>query len=171
MKTAIYFLKSSSLLCIIFLMFFMQGCKPRVIPSTNIPASRENQKIVTFLNQYKAAIEKRSVDAIMELVAKDYSDNMGNPEDPSLYTDYLGLKEKLEKIFPRIQDIRLGLFVQHVAKLSKDTYEAVFYFNKEILTEVPSAEKWISIKEVSRMVIRRRHDSDSPYEYEILQGL
>ncbi len=171
MKAVNYFLKSSSLLFIISLMLFMQGCKPRMLPSTNIPGTRENKKIVAFLQQYKSAVEKRSVDAIMELVAKDYTDNMGNPEDPSLYTDYLGLKEKLEKIFPRIQDIRLGLFVQHTAKLSKDTYEAVFYFNKEILTEVPSAEKWISIKEVSRMVLRRRHDSDSPYEFEILQGL
>jgi hypothetical protein len=171
MKSTNYFVKSSLLLVFISSMFFMQGCKPRLLPSTNVSDTRENKRVVTFLEQYKAAIEKRSVDAIMELVAKDFKDNMGNPEDPSLYMDYLGLKEKLEKSFPRIQDIRLGLFVQRIAKIEKDTYETVFYFNKQILTEVPSGEKWVSIKEVSRMVIRQRHDKDRPYEFEILQGI
>ncbi len=171
MKGAIYFAKCSLLLVFVGSMFFMQGCKPRLLPSTNVKATKENQRVVTFLEQYKAAVEKRSVEAIMELVAKDYKDNMGNPEDPSLYTDYLGLKEKLEKLFPRIQDIRLGMFVQHIEKKEKDIYETVFYFNKQILTEVPSGEKWISIKEVSKMVLRRRHDKGAPYEFEITQGI
>lgn len=151
--------------------FFLQGCKPRLLPSTNVPATRENKEIINFLEQYKAAVEKRSVEAIMELVAKDYKDNMGNPEDPSLYTDYLGLKERLEKIIPRIRDIRLGLFIQHISHLDKHRYEVVFYFNKQILTDVPSGEKWISIKEVSRMVLRRRDDKNAPYKFEILQGI
>jgi len=125
---------------------------------------------VSFLEQYKAALEKRSVDGVMELVAKDFKDNMGS-EDPGHYLDYLSLKERLEKTFPRINDLRLGMFVQHIAKLDNNTYEVVFYFNKHILTEMPSGEKWISVKEISRMVIRKRHDKDSPYEYEILSGI
>ncbi len=158
------------LLAFFGLILLAQGCKPRLIPSTNVAASRENQRVVKFLEQYKAAVEKRSVDGIMELVAKDFKDSMGS-DDPALYMDYLGLKEKLEKFFPRIQDIRLGMFVQHIAKIEKDTYEAVFYFNKHVLTEVPSGEKWIAIKEVNRMVLRRRYDKETPYQYEILQGI
>lgn len=106
----------------------------------------------------------------MEMVAKDYSDNMGS-EDPSLHVDYLSLKERLEKTLPRIEDLRLGLFIQHISKLEKDLFEVVFYFNKHILIDVPSGEKWTSIKEVSRMVLRRKHDKNSPYEFEILQGI
>ncbi len=171
MKSTIYFAKSSLLVVFIGSMFFLQGCKPRLLPSTNVPATQENKRVVTFLEQYKAALERRSVDAIMELVAKDFNDNMGNPEDPAMHIDYLGLKEKLEKLLPRIQDIRIGLFVQHIAKIEKNTYETVFYFNKQILTEVPSGEKWVSIKEVSKMILRRRHDKGRPYEFEILQGI
>lgn len=170
MKQASHLLKSALILSVLAGLFLIQGCKPRLLPSTNVPSTRENKSIVAFLEQYKSAIEKRSVDAIMELVAKDFKDNMGS-EDPKNQIDYLGLKERLEKTLPRLQDLRLGMFVQHISKIEKDTYEVVFYFNKHILTEVPSGEKWISIKEVSRMIIRKRHDKASPYEYEILQGI
>lgn len=170
MRSAVYFVKPSLFLVCLMGVTLLSSCKPRLLPSTNVPATRENKKIVKFLEQYKAAVEKRSVEAIMELVAKDFSDNMGS-EDPSLHLDYLTLKEKLEKTLPRIEDVRLGMFVQHIAKLEKDVYEVVFYFNKHILMMVPSGEKWVSVKEVNRMVIRRRHDKNSPYEFEILQGI
>jgi hypothetical protein len=169
MYNKIYFFKSSLLLMALGL-FFFTSCKPQLLPSTNVLATRENKSIVEFLEKYKTAVEKRSIDAIMEFVAKDYSDNMGS-ENPALHVDYLKLKEKLEKTLPRIQDIRLGMFVQHISKLDKNIYEVVFYFNKHILMEVPSGEKWVSIKDVNRMVIRERHDKDSSYKYEILQGL
>jgi hypothetical protein len=146
------------------------GCKGRVLPSTNVPPTADNKAVVKFLEQYKAAVEKRSVEAILEMVAKDYSDNMGS-EDPSLQVDYLSLKERLEKTLPRIEDLRLGMFVQHIAKIEKDVFEVVFYFNQHILMDVPSGDKWTSIKEVSRMVLRRKHDKNSPYQFEILQGI
>jgi hypothetical protein len=150
--------------------FFMSGCQPRKLPNTNVSPTRENKKIIKFLEQYKAALEKRNVEAVMEMVAKDYNDNMGS-EDPKLQVDYLGLKEKLEKTMPRIQDLRLGIFVQHITKLDKDKYEIVFYFNRHALVDVPSGEKWASTKEVCRMIIRKRYNKESPYEFEILQGL
>ena len=170
MKTIISPLKSIAIFSLIAFILVLFGCKPGLLPSTNITATPENRRIVTFLEQYKAASEKRSVDALMELVAKDFKDNAGS-EDPAVHLDYLSLKEKLEKIMPRIKDLRLGLFIQHVQRLEKDTYEVVFYFTKHILMEVPAGEKWFSVKEVNRMLIRRRHDSSSPYEFEILQGI
>lgn len=169
MRSSVYFYKLVVFVSVISVIA-LSGCRSRTLPSTNVPPTRENKQIVAFLEQYKTALEKRSVEAIMELVAKDFSDNMGS-EDPSLHLDYLGLKEKLETTMPRIQDLRLGMFVQHIAKIDKEKYEVVFYFNKHILMEVPSGEKWASIREVSRMIIRRRHDKNSPYAFEILQGI
>jgi hypothetical protein len=169
MRSAVYFLKASVFLTII-IGITMSGCSKRTLPSTNVAPTRENKKIVAFLEQYKNALEKRSVEAILELVAKDFSDNMGS-EDPKLQLDYLGLKERLETALPRIQDLRIGMFVQHIEKVEKDKYYVVFYFNKHVLMDVPSGEKWTAIREVSRMTIRRRHEKNSPYEFEILQGI
>lgn len=157
------------LLLIMLTILLLSNCQARKLPSTNVAPTRENKKIVKFLEQYKAALEKRNFEAIMELVAKDYSDNMGS-EDPSLQVDYLGLKEKLEKMLPRLGDLRLGIFVQHISK-EKDKYNVVFYFSRHALIDVPSGEKWATTKEVSRMVLRKRSSKDSPYEFEILQGL
>lgn len=167
---SVYFVRSSLFVACCVSLLLMGGCKSRVLPSTNVSPTKDNKRVVKFLEQYKSAVEKRSVDAVMELIAKDYADNMGS-EDPALHVNYLTLKERLEKALPRIQDVRLGLFVQHIAKIDKTTFEAVFYFNKHTLMEVPSGEKWASVKEVSRMVIRERHDKNSPYEFEILQGI
>jgi hypothetical protein len=164
------FLFYQLLLMLLTTAFLNSGCQPRKLPSTNVSPTRENKRIVKFLEQYKTALEKRNVEAIMEMVAKDYNDNMGS-EDPSLQVDYLGLKEKLEKAMPRVQDLRLGIFVQHIAKQDKDKYEIVFYFNRHALIDIPSGEKWASTKEVCRMVIRKRSHKESPYEFEILQGL
>lgn len=170
MRSIIYFAKSSLFIVGLIGLSLTSGCKPKLLPSTNVPATAENKRVVDFLEQYKAAVEKRSVEAVMELVAKDYEDNMGS-DDPALFTNYLTLKEKLEKTLPRIQDIRLGLFVQHIAKLENGLYETVFYFNKQVLMDVPAGEKWLSVKEVSRMVLRKRTDKNAPYAFEILSGI
>lgn len=170
MERSSLLVKSSLFATLFMALLTIQGCKPRLLPNTNVKVTKENEEIVHFLEQYKAAVERRSVDAIMEFVAKDFKDNMGT-EDPKQYLDYLGLKERLEKTLPRIHDLRLGMFVQHIAKIDKDTYEVVFFYNKHVLAEVPSGDKWISLKEVCRMIIRRRHDKDAPYKFEIVQGI
>lgn len=170
MRSAVYFARPAVFISLLAFLLIMSGCRSRVLPSTNVPPTRENKKVVTFLEQYKSAVEKRSVDAIMELVAKDFSDNMGS-EDPALHLDYLHLKERLQKTMPLILDLRLGLFVQHIGKIEDNLIEAVFYFNKQSLMEVSSGEKWVSVKEVNRMILRHRKDSKSPYEFEIVSGI
>ncbi len=103
----------------------------------------------------------------MELVAKDFKDNLDS-KDPVNYQD---LKERLEKTPPGIDDLYLDLSVQNITKLEEDIYEVVFDLNKHLLTGKPAGKKWISVKETSRMVLRKRYNKDSPYEYEILSGI
>lgn len=143
-----------------------------MIPSTSVNDTRENRRIVSFLQNYRAAVEKRSVEGVMELVAADYADNMGS-EDPKEYVNYFDLKDRLQTYFPRILDIRLGMFVQHIAhvKEDKNKYEVVFYFSKQVLTDMPNGEKWYSFKEVNRMILRNRHDRSSPFDFEIVSGI
>lgn len=103
----------------------------------------------------------------MELVANDFKDTLGSKE-PVTYQD---LKERLEKTPPGIDDLYLDISVQNITKLEEDIYEVVFDFNKHIMTEKPVGKKWISVKETNRMVLRKRYNKDSPYEYEILSGI
>lgn len=148
----------------------LSSCKPRMIPNTSVKSTKENRGITEFLAQYKSALEKLNTTAIMELVAKDYNDNMGS-EDPALHVNYLTLKEKLDKTIPRLKELRVGIFIQHIKKMKKGVYEVVFYFNRHSLAELPEGEKWFSTKEVSRMTVRKTTDKNSLYSYEITSGL
>jgi hypothetical protein len=170
MRAGLYFVKSGLLLSCMIGVFMLTGCKPRMLPSTNVPATKENRRVVKFFEQFKSAIEKKSVDGVMELIAKDFSDNLGS-EDPALRLNYLTLKEKLEKTFEITPNWLLGLYIQHIAKIDKENYEVGYYYNVNAFTQLPSGNKWITQKEVKRMVIRKRHDKTSPYEFEILQGI
>ena len=166
----LYFSKPLKLLLISLLALSCFGCKPKLLPSSNVRATRENTEIYDFLEAYKTALEKRSVDDVMQLVAMDFRDNMGS-DKPELQMDYLKLKERLEKYFPRIKELRVGLFLQHIKKIEKGTYEVVFYFSESALTDLPAGEKWLSKKEVNRMVIRKTTDRNAPYPFEIIKGI
>jgi hypothetical protein len=167
MKPSSYVRKCALFLTLLTTLFLSQGCKPRLLPSSNIPTSPEFKSIVTFLEQYRAALKKRSIEGIMEMVAKDFKDNLDS-KDPVNYQD---LKERLEKTPPGIDDLYLDISVQNITKLEEDIYEVVFDFNKHIMTEKPVGKNWISVKETNRMLLRKRHKKDYPYEYEILSGI
>lgn len=166
MATRFYF-KS---LCLAMAIGLFIGCKSQVIPSTNIKSTRENKEIVSFLEEYKTALEKRNIDEIMALVAKDFKETLGSDEQTK-ELDYLGLKERLEKYYPRIKDLNLAIFVQHVAKLEDNIYEVVFFMNRNALIDLPSGEKQSSFKEVCRMRIRKIKDPKAPHRFEIIQKL
>lgn len=146
------------------------GCNKNLLPSTNVPATLENKSVVAFLKAYKEALEKRSVESIMDLVAPDFDDNAGTT-DPKQRLNYLGLKDKLEKYFAQIKELNVGLFVQNIKKLKDNTYEVVFFYNNQSLVDMPKQEEWIASKDVNKMVIRKRPERKEPYNYEILRGI
>lgn len=170
MTKSIYFAKWTKIALMATMAAFVFGCTPKLLPSSNVKATRENKKIFAFLESYKQALEKRSVDEVMQHVAIDFRDNVGS-DDPSLELDYLKLKDRLEKYFPRIKEMRIGLFIQHIAKLEPGLFEVIFYFSDQALADLPSGEKWIAKKEVNRMIIRKTKDKNAAYPYEILKGI
>ena len=167
MKKIFYFQVS---LTFFLCLFLFTGCNKNLIPSTNVAATLENKSVVNFLKVYKDALEKRSVESVMDLVAPDFDDNAGST-DPKQRLNYLGLKEKLEKYFAQVREINVGLFIQNIKKLKDGTYEVVFFYNNQSLVDMPKQEEWIASKDVSKMVIRKRPHRKEPYNYEILKGL
>ncbi len=51
---------------------FVGGCKPDLIPGTQVEDSEENRKVLEFLTRYQAAMQARKVDAVVTLCAADY---------------------------------------------------------------------------------------------------
>ena len=79
-------------LFLLALLLMAVGCKPNLLPSTNLKDNGENRALVDFMLKYKGAIENRDADALMTLVSKDYFEDNGNMLQEDDY-GYDGLRE------------------------------------------------------------------------------
>lgn len=146
----------------------ISACKPRMLPNSGVPDTRENREILKFMDKYKAAIELHSVPEVMGLVAKDFFDHGGTPEASDDF-GYGQLEEKLQKTFAQVKTVNLRFFVQNVQRRN-DKIEVVYFFNEHMLVGLPSGEQWMAANDVNRLILRPkgRRPADG---YEIVSGL
>lgn len=142
------------------------GCKPALLPRSNLEDTPENRPIVDFINRYIKAVEHRSVEEVMALVASDYLETNGNT-DPSDDYGYTQLRSKLELTFSKTKDLRLLVYIQKVLPQVDGTYHIIYYFKQNALMEFPSDSKWMAASDVNRLIVRKKADGD----YEIIAGL
>ena len=154
------------------------GCKPSMIPGTNIEDSDENRAIIEFLGKYRHAMLERSVDGVVGLCAPDYFEDCGTVDQKDDYG--LGvLKERLQRDFSLTKEIQLDILVQKIIPPDEDEDEAkrvvkvLYHYNTRALLsprmEKPdnSEDKWITISDVNQVVLR----PDAAGGYLIVSGL
>lgn len=146
----------------------LTACKPRLLPNTSVPDTKENRAVTDFLNLYKKATESRSVQEVMALVADDYFENGTRFESNEKY-GYTKLAEKLTQAFEKTEAISLNLFVQHVQRKDRN-FEVVYYFVEKALIKYPSESRWMSANDVNRMVLRMKGNTLRD-GFEIVAGL
>ena len=73
---------------------FASGCAEHYIPNTDVEDTEENRKLITFCEQYRKAVERRDIAALLKLVSTDYYEDGGNA-DASDDMDYAQFKEFL----------------------------------------------------------------------------
>lgn len=144
------------------------ACKPQLIPQTSVADNAENRAVVDFMDRYKQAIESRSVENVLKLVSENYLDLSGPAEAIDDY-NYERLKLRLEKAFERIQDIKLGIHIQHIAH-KENGIEVTYFFSEHALLDFPSGEQWMSSSDVNRIVLVPR-SNDLSEGFEIISGL
>ncbi|MBL91528.1 MAG: hypothetical protein CMH56_06910 [Myxococcales bacterium] len=144
------------------------GCKPDLLPSTNLKDSGENRALVDFMLKYKGAIENRDADALMTLVSKDYFEDNGNMLQEDDY-GYDGLREKLVSRFEHIKSSRLDLFIQNAQEIDEKVYVDYRYQLRSLIT-LPAGESWVSHTDVNRLTLRKKGD-DYRDGFEVVSGL
>jgi hypothetical protein len=164
------FLGSTSLrVLFIFLpLLALTACKPSLLPSTNVRDTKENRCIVDFLQQYKTAVESRSVQSVMALVADDYFENGSRFESNDKY-GYSQLAEKLTQAFEKAESINLTYYVQNIQRKDK-LFEVTYYFVERALFKYPSESRWMSVNDVNRVVLRMKGKTGAD-GFEIVSGL
>ena len=153
---------------VIGLLLALGACKPRLIPNSSVPDTKENRVVTAFMEDYKNAIVSRSVSDLMLLVSPDYLETNGTAEASDDY-NYTQLQDKLEKTYAHVKEITLRLHIQNITR--KDDHIEVFYFyNQHSLVDMPTGEQWMAVNEVNRLVLKLKGKRASD-GLEILSGL
>lgn len=146
------------------------GCKPSLLPNTTIEDTAENRAIADFVLQYKRAVEARSPEQVLSLVAEDYFEDMGTV-DPKDDYGVEKLEERLAETFAHSKAIHLEMFLQNVARDEKKELFAVDYrYNQRALLSFEAGDQWITNTDVNRLVLRQRGD-DIDDGFVIVSGL
>ena len=138
----------------------LAACKPALIPGTNVEDTEENRKVIDLLGKYRTAIMSRSPDQVVGLCAKDYFEDNGTPDQGDDY-GIDRLRQKLTADFAKTKEVQLELVVQQIEH-PKDTgtVKVAYRYNERALVAFPAGEKWISLTDVNRIVLR---ESDTGY--------
>ncbi len=136
------------------------ACKTAMIPGTNVEDTPENRRVIEFLAKYRQAIMEKSPDAVVGLCAKDYFEDNGTVDQADDY-GIDKLRAKLTADFARTKQIELSLVVQQIVRPDKDdgTVKVAYRYNERALVDLPAGERWISLTDVNRLVLRKTDDS------------
>ena len=102
------------------------GCKPGLLPGTEIPETRDTRAVYDVMQAYRAALEKRDPKAVLALVAPNYFDNGGTPE-PGDDLDRAGLEASLERDLPRTEGQRVEFTIRKIEITGDDATVEIFY--------------------------------------------
>ena len=87
-------MKKLMLLLVVFSMFMIVGCNPKMIKGTNIEDTPDANEILTVFGHYKKGFEEKNPDLFLEYVSKNYYDTNGT-DDANDDVDYDKLVEIL----------------------------------------------------------------------------
>jgi hypothetical protein len=143
------------------------GCKPDLIPGTQVEDSEENRKVLEFLTRYQAAMQARKVDAVVDLCAADYYETNGN-DDPKDDYNLDGLRTKLTEHFGRTKEVVLEVYVQEISR-PDGIVRVAYRYNTRALVSFPSGDKWLTATDVNKITLRPIEGDEIGYR--IVAGL
>ncbi|MFT5353792.1 MAG: hypothetical protein ACI9KE_000992 [Polyangiales bacterium] len=146
---------------------FGVGCAS-VIPNTNVEDTPDNRDVVSFLEEYRHAVEDRNVRRLLDLASPTYLDDNGTPGgDDDL--DYDGLRDKLASWRDRVLDVRYDIKYRRVTW--EDTRVFVEYRYTASFRVATSAgeDHWARRVADNRIVLSR--DDEADQRFRILDGM
>lgn len=98
----------SSSLCIAAIVFAGCGSKKAYIGGTKIPYNANSKSAIDAVEEYRLAVERRDVNALMLMAHPQYWEDSGTPSGSDDY-GYEGLRTVLTERLARASDIRYSL--------------------------------------------------------------
>jgi ketosteroid isomerase-like protein len=142
---------SRSLAALLALVAFA-GCA-RKIPDTDIEDSTDSRAIVSVIDQYRKALDRRDAAAILALVSRSYFDDAGT-SDPSDDLDFAQLSKALPASLKGLSDVKLELAVSKI-EVKGDSATADLLYDSRYRVATPRGEVAKRDSDVHRMKLHR----------------
>ncbi|MGB3052683.1 MAG: hypothetical protein WBB42_16905 [Polyangiales bacterium] len=95
-------------------LFAAAGCT-KDIPNTTVKDTPENREVITFMENYRNAVEARDIGALLAMASTQYLDDNGTPSgDDDL--DYRALQQKLSRWRERVTDVRYEIKYRTISR-------------------------------------------------------
>ena len=129
------------------------GCKPSLLPGTEIPSTSDTRAVYDVLQAYRTALEKRDPKAVLALVAPTYYDTAGTPE-PGDDLDRAGLEASLAKDLPRTEGEKVDFTIRRI-EVSGDEAVAEIFYDSYYRVKTPNTMVPRRDSDVSRLRLKR----------------
>jgi hypothetical protein len=130
------------------------GCAGRKLPGTEIDDTSDTRAILDVINAYRAAVEKRNSQAIIDLADPSFRDDGGsaNPEDD---LDYASLSTVLPGRMEKLRDVRLDLTVRRI-EFDEDGLRCRATYNYQLSFKMPDyTSRSQTEADIKQMTLRR----------------
>lgn len=134
----------------------LSACAHGNIPGTEIEDNDANRGILKLVEEYKQAVERMDVAAVMALVSPRFYEDNGNVDTSDDY-DYKGLETNLRANFEHTKAIQLMLRVDDV-KVDTDEAYAELYYQIRAHADYPSGPKWETGSDRTRLRFEKVDD-------------
>jgi hypothetical protein len=145
-------------------LFVGAGCAHSTIPNTFVEDTKDNRRVLEFVDQYRKAVEARDIGALMSLASERYYDDMGTPQG-SDDIDYKALKDGLVRLRQEVQEVRYQISYRGVNYSGDHTLVDVLYTGW-FKINTPEGIQWRRRLEPHRLVL-----ADEGGKYKILSGM
>lgn len=116
------------------------GCNADLIPNTEVPDTAANREAIDFVEDYRHAVERRSVPQILAMVSRRFYDDNGTPttEDDR---DYGRLSEELAAVGDRLLDVRYEMRYRRVTH-QPDRILVDYTYTSSFKIQTPQGDHW-----------------------------
>lgn len=147
----------------------LSGCM-RKIPGTEIDDTADSRAILDVMTAYRAAVEQRNPQAIIDLADPNFRDDGGsaNPDDD---LDYTTLYTSLATRFQRIEDVRLDMNVRRM-EFDEGTAAARVTYTYTLSFKMPTLSgRTQTDTDIKQMLLKRTEETGGKARWRIVSGI
>ncbi len=155
-----------ALIAVLAVLSLATGCAAKKIPGTEIDDSDDTRAILSVMEAYRQAVEKRDAQTVVDLADPSFKDDGGsaNPDDD---LEYATLKTLLPQRLGRLEEVKLEITVRKV-EFEKGTDFVRTTYTYTTSFKMPSLNgKTQNEGEIKQMVLKRVGDK----QWKIVSGI